>query len=254
MLSVVVRVLLVVVIACLAATAAYAFSSSQEKEYEAVERLGFSRILSPELQALGPEFAEPDVEEDIRMSTEAATVAANEVADATARAYPDLGYTGGQIASRVSAAPVRTSLILEVRARASSPQLAARLAAAYVEEYISLRRARERRQATAVERVLKPRLDRMNERERATLAGSNLQDRLSDLEVLRRNGSGIPKVVEGARASGTSVKPQTRRNVIFALVLGLVVGIGLVALRSEGRSRARVAAARRAAARGRDDG
>jgi uncharacterized protein involved in exopolysaccharide biosynthesis len=71
MTSIIARALLVVAIAALAGAAALAFSSSQPKEYSAVERFAFGRILSPELQALGAGFGEPDVEEDIRTLTEA---------------------------------------------------------------------------------------------------------------------------------------------------------------------------------------
>lgn len=248
MTGIVARALLVIAIACLAGAAALAFSSSQPKEYLAVSRFAFGRLLSPELQVLGAGFGEPDVEEDIRTLTESDIMNADEIAEATARAHPELGFTGGEIAGRVAAIPSRGTLVVDLRARASSPELAARLVTAYGEQYLELRRARERRQATAVQRVLQRRLARMSERERATLAGSNLQGHIDDLEVLRIRGTNNPQIIAGARASGAAVSPNTQRNVVFAVVLGLVVGVGLVALRSEGRSRSRVAAARRAAA------
>jgi uncharacterized protein involved in exopolysaccharide biosynthesis len=56
--------------------------------------------------------------------------------------------------------------------------------------------------------------------------------------VLKRVGTGSPEVIESARASSVASEPQTLRNVLFGVIFGLLVGVGLVALRAQSRSRA----------------
>jgi uncharacterized protein involved in exopolysaccharide biosynthesis len=247
------RIMLVVAVAAMAGAAAAGFSARQPEEYQGTMRFQFGQLLSPELQLLGPDFGEADVEEDIRIATEAAGIDSFDVAERTARDNPELGYTAGQIAGRVSASPDRGTLIVVVRGRASSPRLAARLTDAYARAYLDLRREREKAQAAAAQEVLRERLAAVPRAELGTLRASTLNNKIADLEVLRRVGSGTPKIIDGARAAAKPSQPRTQRNVLFAVLFGLIIGIGMVALRAEGGSRARVAAARRAAARARAD-
>lgn len=243
------RVLLVLVVAALAGAAAIGFSAQQPKEYQAGMQFQFGQLLSPELSLLGPDFGTPDVDEEVYINTEAAGLNSDDVGDATARRHPELGYTAGEINGRTVAAANRTTLIIDLRSRADSPQRAARLVAAYGEQYLALRRGRERKQAANAQAVLRESLRRVPREERGTLRAATLQNKIADLQVLKETGSGNPKVITTARASSAKVQPQTARNVVFALLFGLAIGIGMVALRSENRSRARRAAARRVAAR-----
>jgi uncharacterized protein involved in exopolysaccharide biosynthesis len=231
------RAALVVLVAALAGVAAYLFSEGQPKEFVAQSRIAFGRQFSPELQALGGGFAEPQVDEEIRIATEAEAVRSFDVAEATARLSPELGMTPGEIATRVTAEPVRGSLVVRVTATGETPQQSARLGKAYTDAYQTLRRDREREDAGRVERALETRLDSLPRRELRGPLGATLRTQLTSLEVLRRVGSGSPQVIQQPRASSVAAKPQTRRNVLFGLLFGAVVGIGLVALRTESRSR-----------------
>ena len=249
MTGIVVRVLLVLVVTALAGAAAIGFSNQQSKEYEASMRFQFGDLLSPELQILGPDFGAPDVDEEVYINTEASALNSADIGDATARKHPELNYTAGQINARAHATANRNTFIVVLRGRSDSPQRAARLVAAYGEEYLALRRERERDQAAKAQAILRERLRQVPREERGTLRSATLQNKIADLEVLKRAGSGSPKVIASARATSAAVQPQTARNVVFAVLFGLAVGIGMVALRSEGGSRARLAAARRARAR-----
>jgi uncharacterized protein involved in exopolysaccharide biosynthesis len=237
------RVVLVLIIAALAGAAALAFSKSQPKEYQSRLRFEYGRLVSPELQILGPGFAEPGMDENIRAQTEAAAVSSYNVAVATAKAAPNLG-TPGQISAHVSAQAVRDTLTVELIARAPTPVGAAQLANTYAQAYLGLRRQRERRRAANAEDTLKKTLVQLPRVDRLGFPGQSLNGQIAGLEILRRNGTGNPQIIEQARPNYALASPLTQRNVLFGVLFGLAVGIGLVALRSDGRSRVASAARR----------
>lgn len=245
MTTIVARVLLVLVIAGMAGAAAIVFSAAQPREYQADMRFEYSRLVSPELQFLGPNFIEPQIDENVRIQTEAAEVNSFDVALATAKAAPSLGNVG-QISARVAAQPIRDTLVVVLTARASTPQRAARLASTYGRQYLALRRAREAKRGAAAQRVLETRLAELRPDQTRGVQGAGLRDQINTLEILRRIGSGSPQILQNARASFAATSPNTLRNVLFAVLFGIAVGVGLVALRAEGRGRGGVTGARRA--------
>jgi capsular polysaccharide biosynthesis protein len=252
MVSVLARALLVVVVAAAAGAAALAFSNSQPKEYAADVQFAFSRLAAPEYQLLGPGYSEPQGDENVRIQTEAADVKSFDVAQRTAKAAPDLGYTAGQVAGHVAVGPVRDTLTVTITAKSSTPQRAARLANVYSQQYIKLRRARERAQAKTIEKALKAQFNTLSHHEKVTGRGGGLLAQINLVDTLRRVGSGEPQIIEGARASFAPASPNTVKNVLFGVVFGLVVGIGLVALRVETKNRSS-SAARRGAVPARGD-
>jgi capsular polysaccharide biosynthesis protein len=240
------RAALVLLVGALAGAAALAFSNSQPKQYSSEMQLGFGRLMSPELQLLGPGVSEPQVDADVRIQTEAEDVKSFNVAQATAKAEPQLGYNAGQVAGHISVAGVRNTLVVAVTAKAPTPRGAARLAQAYGEQYIRLRRHRERRRALRVEDALKKQLNTLTKAQKKGVQGAGLRSQIHAVEALREVGSGSPQIIENARATALIATPNTLRNVLFGVIFGLAVGVGMVALRSESRSRAAAAAARRA--------
>jgi capsular polysaccharide biosynthesis protein len=250
--GIVLRVALVVFLAAVAGAAAIAFSNSQPKEYAAASALGFGRLASPELQLLGPGFSEPQIDETVEINTDAAEVNSFDVAVATAQAAPDLRYTPGQVAGKVHATGNRDTLIVTVSATSSTPERAARLANVYTRQYLKLRRASERERATTVKRALRAQYSTLTRREKATGRGGGLLAQINTVEVLRRVGSGEPRIIETARPSAAPASPNTSRNLLFGVLFGLAVGIGLVALRAETKSRSR-GSGRRGAAPARGD-
>jgi capsular polysaccharide biosynthesis protein len=241
------RILLVLILAVFAGALGYAYSSSQPKRYSADMKLEYSRLVSPDLQLLGGGYSEPQIDENIRIATEAAEVSSFDVAEATAKAHPDLG-SANQIAGNINVAPVRDTLTVVVTAHGSTPDRAARLARNYGDSYVAIHNDRIKRRAAAAQRVLEARYAALNQQDKAAVPGANLRFQINTLQVLRRLGAGEPQIIEAPRASSVSSSPNTPRNVIFGLLFGLVVGIGLVALRAESPARAAAAAARRASA------
>ena len=231
-------------IAALAGGAAYAFSASQEKEYRATTEFAFGRTASPELNALGPDFSEPSIDEAVRIATEAERLDSFDVAAATARTNPELGLAAGAVNRRVTAEPDRGSLVVVVTSTGTTPARAARLGRAYTQTYLRLLRDDERERALEVEQALQRRLSELPQSSRVGPLGASIRDQLSVIGVLRRVGSGSPDVIQNARSSAIAAQPQTKRNVLFGVLFGLVAGVGLVALRADGRIRTAVGSGR----------
>jgi uncharacterized protein involved in exopolysaccharide biosynthesis len=242
--SLVVKAAVVVVVTAIAGVAAYAFSKQQAKTYTAISQLGYGRSLTPELQSLGPAFAEPTIDAET-MATEASRVKSFDVAIATAQGSPQLHLTAPQVAGRTDVSQPHDTHTVVVTATGSTPLDAALLGNAYVNAYVAMQRARQRKRAGEVQRALQYRLAHISRRSALGPLGATLRDEISLTGLIKRVQSGGPQVIERAHAAGAPSQPQTQRNVLFGVLFGLVAGIGLVALRSETRARSSVAAARR---------
>jgi uncharacterized protein involved in exopolysaccharide biosynthesis len=242
--SLIVKALVVLVITAIAGAGAYAFSKQQARTFTSVAQLGYGRALTPELQSLGPAFAEPTIDKE-SMATEATRVNSFDVAVATAKDWPQLRLAPGAIAARVDVGQPHDTHTIVVTANGATPQEAADVAGAYVASYVKMQRDRQRTRAAQVEKALRFRLNHISRRSLLGPLGSTLRDQASLADLIRKVGNGGPQVIQRARASGVQTQPQTKRNVLFGLLFGLIAGIGLVALRAETRTRGSVAAARR---------
>lgn len=242
------RAALVLVVAACVGLAAFVLSSRQETEYEASTRLLFDDT-RPELQVLGAGFGDDPTDTAVRMANEAAAMESFTLARRVARDAPELGLEAGEVDDAVVATPVRGTEIVELTATASAPDRAQALAEAYRDAYVRDRRQEERRRARAAYEALDDRLDDLPPEEQVGAAGATLRQQLGALDVLREVGSGTPEVVSPAREPTSATAPQTGRNVLFGLLFGLLLGVGLVALRGELGRRSPAAPARRRRAR-----
>jgi capsular polysaccharide biosynthesis protein len=149
------------------------------------------------------------------------------------RARPELRLSPDDVAGRVAISPVGSSEVIRVSASGDTPSDARQLASAYVEEFQRWYRNRERTRAAAVRRVLSDRYATLTRASRRSDTGASIRNQITALDVLEKVGSGSPDVVEGAHAFRDREQPKTKRNVIFGLLFGAALGVGLVALRSE---------------------
>jgi capsular polysaccharide biosynthesis protein len=227
-----VRVLLVAVVAAGAALAALLLSNRQDPVYEASTQLLIGASVRPELQILGPPFSGDGTDNEIRMSTEATLANSHLIALRTAREQPELDMDADEVNRRVTATATANTQVLRITATGTSRARAELLLSAYRKEYLALRREQERERAADVVDALEQRLDRLPADEADGPMGAALRNQLNALESLQEVGS-EPEVVDPVRAASEPASPKTRRNVLFGLLFGLALGIGLVALRSE---------------------
>jgi capsular polysaccharide biosynthesis protein len=236
-LGLIVRVLLVAIIAAAVGVGALFFSRSQATRYQAETRLSFSSALRPELQVLGAPFVRPNIDQDVFTATNAQWVRSRHVARVLASNQPGLGLTEDQIASRISVSPVSGTEIVALRASGGSRRDAELLARSYTATFVKWFNDRQRDRAKTVEKVLRTRYRALSGEQRRSGTGGTIRSQISTLDILVEVGSGSPEVLETAHAFASPQQPQTRRNVVFGIVFGLAVGVGLVSLRSQLRPR-----------------
>jgi capsular polysaccharide biosynthesis protein len=230
--TIVFRVLLVVVLAAIAAAVGLAVSAGQKKEYQASTDLVFESFAAPELGVLGAGFVVGGPDANRRTAADIVMLQSRDVAVATARANPGLGYTPNEIRAHISAHSPGPVDLIRLTARAGSPSKARALVLAYRKQYKLLRREREQKRARSAARALEGELARLSPRLRANARGDVLRDQIGQLEVISKIGTGLPVVTDGAYAQAAAVAPQTSRNVLFGLLFGALLGVGLLVLRS----------------------
>ena len=230
--TVTIRVLLVAVIAALVGLAALVFSRQQQPEYSASSDLLVGSAVRPELAILGPPFTGDGTDNAIRMNTAATVAGSHAVAAATAKAKPDLGYDADGVAARVHVAALPQSQVLRITATGPSAGKAAALLSAYRRQYLASERQRQRRNARRVLADVQRRFADLPAGDQTGPLGASVRNQIAALRELERVGS-VPEVIDPLNASAAPSTPKTGRNVLFGVLFGLAVGIGLVALRSE---------------------
>jgi len=220
------RFAVVVVISLVCGAAAYAFSESQEERFRATTRLSFDLSLRPDL-VLSSDFPSFDASEDGPAQTNAATVASRDIAVATASM---LDLDPDDVEDDVRVTVDRGTAIVAISAAADTKEDAELLARTYRGQYKRLRAARERARARSARRTFQRRLREMGGRRATGSLASSVRDRIVALTALEREGTGFPEVIEAAHADDDPAEPDTRRNVLFGLLFGFVLGVGLTAL------------------------
>jgi uncharacterized protein involved in exopolysaccharide biosynthesis len=227
------RVLLVALVAALAAAAAYALSRGEKPQYEASTQVLFESYASPELAVLGNGFLVGGSDADRRLASNIEILRSNDIAVRAAKDAPQLGMPPGQIHANVQIKGTGSSDVLTITGRADSPLKARLLVLEYRKAFKKMRREAEQRRARAAVRVLQQELVILPAPQQAGVRGGIIRSQIAQLGVIAKLGSGLPKVVEGVTGGGSKVAPATQRNVLFGLLFGLLIGVGLVALRSE---------------------
>jgi uncharacterized protein involved in exopolysaccharide biosynthesis len=230
--SLAIRVLLVAVIAAVVGLAALILSHGQEPQYSASSDLLVGSSVRPELAVLGPPFTGDGTDNAIRMNTEATVAGSHAIAASTATAAPGLGYDADAVAARVTVSALPQSQVLRISATGPSAAKAAALLTAYRGRYLAAERDRQRTSAKRVQAAVQQRFDNLPRADQKGTLGASLRNQLAALRELAQVGA-LPQVVDPLRASAGPSQPKTGRNVLFGLLFGVAVGIGLVALRSE---------------------
>ena len=240
---------LLVVSMVLAAVAAFAFSSVQQRVYEAKATL----IVGQSLQALNPDFNQLMVSQ--RLSTTYATVATKRPALESVIEQLGLEDTPAQLSMRVWAEAPNDSTLLNLNAQDGDPAQAAAIANALADQLIAtspaiqgrqsdlqqsidadLKATQEQIQATQAEVERLAALD--NPRPADLALAETLQGRLvtlrstyaSLLSFSAGNAANLLSIVEPAIAPDGPVSPRTLLNTLLAAVVGLLLAAAVVAV------------------------
>ena len=236
---------LIALCAVLVPAAVVAYSLAQEKEYRASATLLVRQADSPAL--LDASSSAPSSQDETRRAATDLSLAGLPIV--AARTARRLGVTGADVASRVDVAPVGSTDLTTVNATDASPRVAARLANAYAEELVRLRRNASIDDVRRVQGTVGARLRAVNARlaslqragtgprrlrsqraaERRALGDERdkLLKRQGDLRSLADATTGNLQLVQRAAVPSSPISPKPRRDALIGLGLGLVLGIAL---------------------------
>jgi Mrp family chromosome partitioning ATPase len=205
--------------------------SRSEKVYESSsylvvspvsDRDGFYNGLSILRESADPSRNLETLSRAITTSVVAQRVKAKVKVDGTARSLLD----------DIEAVPVAGSDLVEVRAKASSPSLARRLANAFAQATIEYRTARLRDEADKIIAGLRPLVRRSGPiptTGQLTPREESLQvvaARLAQLRALRANPDPTVRLDTPAALQRTPISPKPLLSVIVSSIAGLLIGVG----------------------------
>ncbi len=180
------------------------------------------------------------------LATQVQLMSLRPIAEATIKKL-NLQTTADDLLKHVSVSAVGQTNIVKITATDSDPARAARIANAMAEEYVQSSRDAERASMAAAAEEVQKRLDDAKseiidlghkiagsqnatdlqaELQIATGTYSTLADKLEQLRISEQLETGPGRVVSAAAVDTNAVSPNLSRNLLLALVVGLVFGIG----------------------------
>src|SRR4051812_28591578 len=222
------RIGIVLLCALLVPAAALVFSLSQQKQYSASASLLFR---DPQLdqKLFGSTVFAPSSDPAREAATNAKLASLEVVAARTSKALGGK-LPPGEISGKIAVAAAGQSDVVSITATDHDPAFAAKLANTFAQQFIIFRRDADRSKIAAAQQLVTDQLKKLSSVERAGAQGTALQQRGEQLRILAALQTGNAELVQPAGAPGAPSSPQTKRNVIFAALFGLIMGCGLAVL------------------------
>jgi capsular exopolysaccharide synthesis family protein len=204
--------------------AVYLISSSATKVYRA------SALMNVSASPVGTSLIN---EQNIVPSNQSVAIAAQliqttGVAQAAAQQLPPPRPSPGAILSSISVSVDPNTLFLTITARASNPNQAAAIANAFSSAVSTT-------QTKRAIGVIDAQIARISGQiatlpKNAQAARSQLSNQIQRLQVLRDAQGSNAQVIQSASPPSSPVSPRPRRDALLGLVIGVLLGIGLVAV------------------------
>ncbi|MDQ3586772.1 MAG: polysaccharide biosynthesis tyrosine autokinase [Actinomycetota bacterium] len=217
---------LVVLTTLVVAGTAYLISASQPKRYEASAVLVFTGAPLDASTIIGSGVAAGDPERETE--TAALSAGGSRVARRTARR---LGVDVSQV--RVETSRREDSNAVDVKATASGPGFAARVANTASREIVAMRREAAREKLRAALASVRRKLGNRAGARPPDSRGANLRERQDQLEILLAVEDGGAEVAEIAVPLAAPASPKPRRNALLGALFGLLLGGALALLREQ---------------------
>lgn len=225
------RRMAILVIATIALPAgALAYSLTAEKQYTATAKLLF-RDPGFDQRLFGGQILAPSVDPAREAATNVGLVSLDSVAQRAAEAIDDRPLTGEDVRSKVTVSAQGQSNVVAVEATDPSPAFAAKLANTVASQYIVFRREADRRKIRQAIDLVRRQLEGLPPEQRAGSEGRSLSEQVEQLGVLAALQTGNAERVQRAEQPDSPSSPDLIRNVILALIVGLMLGVVLALLR-----------------------
>lgn len=217
---------LILLCVVVAAAAGYAYSQTQDDEFESHARVQVVLTNPAASLGAGQPFVDPARERATAIElVRSPTVARRVVAALKLRSSP------GEVLSRVNATASGDSNLIDITVRDSRPRRAAALANAFAEQFVAYRRENDRRRYRAALAGVRARANELRGANGRQAELRRLRDEASQLALLARLQTGGTQVVERAAGPGAKVQSNTSRNTAIAALIGLLIGLALAFVR-----------------------
>jgi polysaccharide biosynthesis transport protein len=233
------RALIVVATALLCGGAAGAFAYANRDTYESTAKLMFRQTIGPEAIAL--DLVAPYADADNLALNDAELVGSRRVAVETARELRRLGsdVSADDVGDDVAVTGAKDSEIVDVTAKAKSPERAALLANVYSRSAERLIQRDDREQIMRAYRSVTEQLGQERARQaglplsqRSTAATDRLTSHAQRLRTLADAGLGSPRLIQPGYAP-TSKSGSPAQTIVLGTLFGLLLGVGLALLREQ---------------------
>ena len=222
--------IIAVICVVVAPIAAFAYSKSQTTEYTATASLLFTSG-GAEQRIFGLEpTGNTDPTREFATNLKLASLDALSVR--TAKAL-NSGITGDEVRERISVTPEGESELASVSATDPSPDLAAKLANEFANQFVAFGREIETAKAKRSQKLAEAQLEGLSEEERAGTTGRTLQRQIIELETVATIQTGRAEVAQPATTPESPSAPNTKKNVALGLVVGILLALAAIFLREQ---------------------
>jgi Mrp family chromosome partitioning ATPase/capsular polysaccharide biosynthesis protein len=218
-------VIAAVVAVVLAATLALSITATPQ--YRASTRLLYQKNNLEQALFQSQVFTASNNDRDVQ--TGALLVELSPIADAV-KTQLDSQRSADSLLKMVSVVTHTNTNVIDIEAVSSSAQEAADVVNAFADQFVLFRQNTDRATVEAARRLVADELDKLSEAEKESGYGQNLQEKYQNLQIIEAMQNGGYTVVQRAVAPNNPFSPQTTRNAIIAVVLGLVLGVALAFL------------------------
>jgi heptosyltransferase-3 len=223
------RLPIVLVCVAVAVGVAIAYSLHAEKKYTATASLLFNNApLSQQIAGLGTTVASNSPSQQ---DTNTQLLKLGDLAQKTA-AQVGHGLTSGEVAGSISVTATGDTTVVTVASTLPSSTLAAAVANTYAKVFVSEQENGDHRYYESALNTVESQIAKLSPAEARGAQGLALQERAQSLATLAQLRTGSVSLAQAAAVPSGPSSPDTKRNVLLAVVLGLVLG-ALLALAIE---------------------
>jgi capsular exopolysaccharide synthesis family protein len=226
------RAWIIVLVTLLAGGAAAAFAFATRNTYDSTAKLLFRQTLGAELNAVG--LLPPTTDADNLALDNVEVVSSRRVADATATRLRALGedVNGKDVADDVTVQLAKNTDVVDVTAKDTDRDDAARLATIYAEEAAKIANSDEQAQAIRVLDNLEQQYNELPLIQQDAPRGRKLQEHIQRIRTVADVGVGSPRVIQEC-VLPTSRAGNPVETILLGVLFGVLLGGGLALVREQ---------------------
>lgn len=218
-----------IVIVCffVAIGVALAYSLTAQKQYTATAALYFNN--TPLNQEIAGLQASPSANTPAQQDTNLQLLSLGDMARKTATLVGH-GLTRDSVFRSMTFSPSGDTTVVSVASTLPSPRLAAEVANTYSSIFVNEQENAGHHYYESALRTVERQIARLSPRQAKGVEGLSLQNRAQSLATLAQVRSGTVSLVQKAAVPAGPSSPNTKRNLVVAGILGLLLGVALALL------------------------